>query len=236
VSAPPVLVGRASHKLGSASKIRTASPSRLSAYAPWRTPRSIARRCRRGDSHVVSARTSRSDCEPSAVHRRHSLPAGYTAAAICRMCRVHLHPAKFKFVSVLNGLGGRDCMAGAAATANVSMILTPLGGLTCSRAGSDPRQPPQLQQKAVHNGRCVTLELRPGYNMSHRTGRRRLWHGHCRYNNQRGPKPVLKVKSESRELQESRGSEQRHAKPDTSHRTIKTRSSSTHKQATERPD
>jgi hypothetical protein len=107
-------------------------------------------------------------------------------------------------------------MASTAPTAKVSMILTPPAWLTGSRPDSDPRQPPQLQQKRPHNGHCVTLELRPGYNMSHRMGRRGLWHGHCRYNQQRGPKPVPTGEVRTPGIQkESMGSEQLDAKPDT---------------------
>src|ERR1700730_15388589 len=92
-------------------------------------------------------------------------------------------------------------------------------------------------EKRPHNGHCVTLELRPGYNMSHRMERRGLWHGHCRYNGQRGPKPVPKGEVRTPGIQRKHGFGNcwmRNRTP--GHRTIKTRRSSTHKQATERPD
>src|SRR6266581_1860960 len=81
-------------------------------------------------------------------------------------------------------------MASIAATAKVSMILTPPAWLTGSRPGRATRGSRPTAAKGAHNGHCVTLELRPGYNMSHRARRRELWHGHCKYNRQRGPKPV----------------------------------------------
>jgi len=50
------------------------------------------------------------------------------------------------------------------------------------RARWQPANAPAAGAKALHIGHCVTLEPRPRYNMSHREGRRRLWHGHCNYN------------------------------------------------------
>jgi len=54
-----------------------------------------------------------------------------------------------------------------------------------------PSRAPLLQEllgtaecvKTSHNGHCVTLELRPRYNMSHRRRPQILWHGCCFYNN-----------------------------------------------------
>ncbi len=36
--------------------------------------------------------------------------------------------------------------------------------------------------KRLHNEHWVTFAARAGYNMSHRAGQRRLWHGHCKDN------------------------------------------------------
>ena len=84
----------------------------------------------------------------------------------------------------------RDCMARTVPSANVSMILTLPAWMTDSKPGSDPHQTPHPPLNRSHNGNCVTLEPRPGYNMSHRMSYRRLWHGHCKYNNQTGSKPT----------------------------------------------
>ena len=75
-------------------------------------------------------------------------------------------------------------MAGSAASANVSMILTPPARLTDSKPWWGPAATAATGAEASHNGHCVTLEPCPRYNMSHRKGRRRRWHGHCLYNNQ----------------------------------------------------
>ena len=119
-------------------------------------------------------------------------------------------------------------MTSAAPTVNVSMILTPPAWLTGSRPGSDPRAAAATAAKRSHSEHCVTLESRPGYNMSHRTGYRRLWHGHCKYNQQRGPKPVPEGEVRKSGIQRKHGfgnCGMRNRTP--GHRIIKTRRSST---------
>jgi hypothetical protein len=111
-----------------------------------------------------------------------------------RMCRIHLQPVKARLASMLNGLGPPGLYDERRSDRQRVDDLDTARPLTGSRPDSDSRRPPQLRRKRAHNGHCVTLELRPGYNMSHRMGRRGLWHGHCKYNWQRGPKPVPKVK------------------------------------------
>jgi hypothetical protein len=64
--------------------------------------------------------------------------------------------------------------------------------------------------------------------MSHRTGYRRLWHGHCKYNQQRGPKPVPEGEVRRSGIQRKHGfgnCGMRNRTP--GHRIIKTRRSST---------
>ena len=86
------------------------------------------------------------------------------------------------------------------------MILTLPAWMTDSRPGSDPRQAPHAPAKGSHNGNCVTLEPRPGYNMSHRMSYRGLWHGHCKYNNQTGVETdPLKVKARKLGIQRKHG-------------------------------
>src|SRR6266404_4605063 len=77
------------------------------------------------------------------------------------MCRVHLHPVKAKFASILNGLGPPALSGEHRSTLNVSMILTPPARLTGSRPGSDPRQPPQLRRKGRITGIASHLNYVP---------------------------------------------------------------------------
>src|SRR5882724_2790953 len=106
-------------------------------------------------------------------------------------------------------------MAGRAAAANMSMILTPPARLTDPRPGEEPQQPARLRSKASHNGHCVTLEPRPRYNMSHQSRWRRRWHGHCLYNTRRGRNGLKGGRQEARDSKKAWVRVSRMAQPDT---------------------
>ena len=96
-------------------------------------------------------------------------------------------------------------MAGRLPSANMSMILTPPARLTDAGRRWRPAATAATGAQRSHNGHCVTLALRAGYNMSHRVGRRGLWHGRCKYNQQRGPKPVPKGEVRTPGIQRKHG-------------------------------
>src|SRR5262249_46464257 len=90
------------------------------------------------------------------------------------------------FDNTFNGLSRPDSTASPASSANMSTILTPPARCHGFHAGVATRDRGRSAVKASHNGYCVTLEPRPRYNMSHETGGRGLWHGHCLDNTRQG--------------------------------------------------
>ena len=106
-------------------------------------------------------------------------------------------------------------MAGAASTANLSMILTPHAWLTGSRPGSDPRQPPQLRRKACITGVASHLSYVPDTTCHIEWGAGDYGTAIANLTTREAETGPSKVKSESQEFKESMGSEQLDAKPDT---------------------
>jgi len=107
-------------------------------------------------------------------------------------------PAKAKFASTLNGLGPPGLYGEHRCYRKRVDDLDSARLVDRSHAWQRPAAAAPTAVKGPHNAHCVTVELRPGYNMSHRMGRRELWHGHCNYIWQRGPKTnrSRKVKSD----------------------------------------
>ena len=99
-----------------------------------------------------------------------------------RMCRIHLQPVKARLASMLNGLGPPGLYDERRSDRQRVDDLDTARLVDRFQTWQRPPAAAATAAKRSHSEHCVTLESRPGYNMSHRTGYRRLWHGHCKYN------------------------------------------------------
>ena len=114
-------------------------------------------------------------------------------------------PVKAKFVCAFNELSaprlyGEHCIK----RKRVDDLDT-TGPVDRFRGWWEAAEPPAAGAKGWHIGHCVTLEPRPRYNMSHRWGRRGLWHGHCNYNKQKRAETALEGEIRTLGIQRKHG-------------------------------